>query len=85
MAKDDESKAGMALLRSNHALPKHKKLQKLLSEPANKKLLLVTESEYLRDNAKQMHIVDDELYFVNEMGRDFGINNNQAFIRDNIH
>ena len=64
MSKDDESKAGMALLRSNHALPKHKKLQKLLSEPANKKLLLVTESEYLRDNAKQMHIVDDELYFV---------------------
>lgn len=64
MSKDDESKAGMALLRSNHALPKHKKLQKLLSEPTNKKLLLVTESEYLRDNAKQMHIVDDELYFV---------------------
>ncbi len=64
MSKEDEAKAGMAILRSNHALPKHKKLQKLLSEPANKKLLLVTESEYLRDNAKQMHIVDDELYFV---------------------
>lgn len=64
MSKEDESKAGMAILRSNHALPKHKKLQKLLSEPANKKLLLTTESEYLRDNAKQMHIVDDELYFV---------------------
>lgn len=64
MSKEDEAKAGMAILRSNHALPKHKKLQKLLSEPANKKLLLTTESEYLRDNAKQMHIVDDELYFV---------------------
>lgn len=64
LSKEDESTAGMAILRSNHALPKHKKLQKLLSEPANKKLLLTTEAEYLRDNAKQMHIVDDELYFV---------------------
>lgn len=64
LTKEEEAKAGMALLRANHALPKHKKLQKLLSEPANKKLLLATESEYLRDNAKQMHIVDDELYFV---------------------
>ncbi len=64
LSKEDESKAGMAILRASHALPKHKKLQKLLSEPANKKLLLATESEYLRDNAKQMHIVDDELYFV---------------------
>ena len=64
LSKEDEAKAGMAILRANHALPKHKKLQKLLSEPSNKKLLLATESEYLRDNAKQMHIVDDELYFV---------------------
>lgn len=66
LSKEDESTAGMAILRANHALPKHKKLQKLLSEPSNKRLLLATESEYLRDNAKQMHIVDDELYFVIE-------------------
>ncbi len=66
IAKEDETKAGLALLRSNHAFPKHKKLQKLLSEPDNKRLLLSTESEYLRDNAKQMHIVDDELFFVIE-------------------
>lgn len=64
LTKEEEARAGMAILRASHALPKHKKLQKLLSEPSNKKLLLVTESEYLRDNAKQMHIVDDELYFV---------------------
>ncbi len=64
VSKTDESTAGLAILRSNHALPKHKKLQKLLSEPSNKRLLQATESEYLRDNAKQMHIVDDDLYFV---------------------
>ncbi|MEO8665781.1 MAG: preprotein translocase subunit SecA [Ignavibacteria bacterium] len=63
-AKDDDAKAGLALLRANHALPKHKKLQKLLSEPSNKRLLQASESEYLRDSGKQMHIVDDELYFV---------------------
>jgi preprotein translocase subunit SecA len=64
LSKEEEATAGLAILRANHALPKHKKLQKLLSEPANKKLLLASEAEYLRDNAKQMHIVDDELYFV---------------------
>ncbi len=64
MTKDEQAAAGLALLRSNHALPKHKKLQKLLSEPSNKRLMLDTEIEYLRDNAKNMPIVDDELYFV---------------------
>lgn len=63
---EEEIQAGLALLRSNHALPKHKKLQKLLSEPSNKKLLLATEAEYMRDNSKRMHIVDDELYFLVE-------------------
>lgn len=64
LSKDDETKAGLALLRAHHALPKHKKLQKLFSEPSTKRLMQASESEYLRDNAKQMHIVDDELYFV---------------------
>ncbi|MEP7146044.1 MAG: SEC-C metal-binding domain-containing protein, partial [bacterium] len=39
-------------------------LQKVLSEPSNKRSLQASESEYLKDSAKQMHIVDDELYFV---------------------
>lgn len=64
LTKEEAVQAGLAILRANHALPKHKKLQKLLSEPSNKKLLLTTEAEYMRDNSKQMHIVDDELYFV---------------------
>ncbi|MCB0726237.1 MAG: preprotein translocase subunit SecA [Ignavibacteriae bacterium] len=66
MTKEDIAAAGLALLRANHALPKHKKLQKLFSDPSNKKLLLQTEAEYMRDNSKQMYIVDDELYFVVE-------------------
>lgn len=63
-SREDLSKAGLAIYRSSRALPKHKRLQKLLSEPSNKKLMLSTEGEYLRDNAKNLHIVDDELYFV---------------------
>jgi len=57
VSSEDSAKAGLALLRANHALPNHKKLQKLLSEPSNKKLLLASEAEYMRDNSKQMHIV----------------------------
>ncbi len=63
-SKEDLSKAGLAIYRASRALPKHKRLQKILSEPSNKKLLLSSEAEYLRDNAKNLHIVDDELYFV---------------------
>ena len=44
LSKEEEATAGLAILRANHALPKHKKLQKLLSEPANKKLLLSSEA-----------------------------------------
>jgi preprotein translocase subunit SecA len=64
LSRDDREQAGLALLRANRGLPKHKKLQKLLSDPANKGLMQETEMFYLRDNSKQMHIVDDELYFM---------------------
>lgn len=64
LSREDREKAGLALLRANRGLPKHKKLQKLISEPANKSLMQETEMYYLRDNAKEMHIVDDELYFM---------------------
>jgi len=63
---EDSAKAGLALLRAYHALPKHNKLQKLLSDPGNKKLLLATEAEYMRDKSKNMYIVDDELFFLIE-------------------
>ncbi|MGA9291623.1 MAG: preprotein translocase subunit SecA [Ignavibacteriaceae bacterium] len=62
--KANGSEAGMALLRAYRGLPKNKKLAKVLSEPTFKKLMQSTEMEYLREQAKHMHIVDDELYFV---------------------
>jgi len=59
-------KAGDALLRSYHGLPKNKALIKLLSEEGNKQLMQKTESFYLQEQAKNMHIIDDELFFVND-------------------
>ncbi len=59
-------KAGDSLLRSYHGLPKNKALIKLLSEEGNKQLMQKTESFYLQEQAKNMHIIDDELYFVND-------------------
>ena len=48
----------------SRGLPKNNRLAKVLSEPENKKLLQSTEMEFLREKAKNMHIIDDELYFV---------------------
>ncbi len=62
--REDYDHAGLLLLRAYHGLPKHNRLQKLLSDPSNKKLMQETEAFYMRDKGKEMHIVDDELYFV---------------------
>jgi len=64
LTNDDLARAGLQLLRANHGFPKHKRLEKLLADPSNKKLLQDTETFYNRDKARDMHIVDDELYFV---------------------
>jgi len=61
--KDDTKEAGIKLLRAYRGLPKNKKLLKTLSEPINKKLIQSTEMEFLREQGKHMHIIDDELYF----------------------
>jgi preprotein translocase subunit SecA len=61
---EELEKAGLFLLRANHGLPKHKRLQKLLSDPTNKRIMIDTDNFYNRDKARDMHIVDDELYFV---------------------
>ncbi len=62
--KENENQAGMQLLRAYHGLPKNKKLAKVLSEGGNKKLMQSTEMEFMREKAKNMYIIDDELYFV---------------------
>ncbi len=58
-----EEEAGVQIFRAYRGLPKHNRLTKLLSEPANKKLMLSTESEYLREQSRRMHEIDDELYY----------------------
>lgn len=64
--KGDRRKAGIALLRAHRGFPKNKKLIKLLGEPDYKKLLDETEMEFLRDNAKNMPYIDEELYYAIE-------------------
>ncbi|MCX6149111.1 MAG: preprotein translocase subunit SecA [Ignavibacteriales bacterium] len=61
--KNSDTQAGVFLLRAYRGSPKNKKLTKLLSEPSNKRLMQQTELEYLREQAKRMHEIDDELYF----------------------
>ncbi len=58
-----ESEAGLALLRAHRGFQKNKKLRKLLAEPGVSPLLQKTEFFYLQDNAKNMPLVDEELYF----------------------
>lgn len=79
--KEDYNTAGIGLLRAHRGFPKNKKLLKLFAEASNKTLMQSTEVEYLRDNAKRMHEIDDELYFaideknhtidLTEKGREF--------------
>jgi preprotein translocase subunit SecA len=61
---DNVTKAGDLLFRAYRGLPKNKALIKLLSEEGNKALMQKRESFYLQEQAKNMHIIDDELYFV---------------------
>lgn len=80
-SKDEIHRAGVALLRAHRGFPKNKKLLKLFSEPSNKTLMQQTEIEFLRDNAKRMPEIDDEMYFaidekahsidLTEKGREF--------------
>jgi len=56
--------AGILLFRAFRGLPKNNKLLKVLAEPEYKKLMQETELEYLKEKGKNMHIIDDELYFV---------------------
>lgn len=63
LAEGKTEEAGVQILRASRGLPKHKRLAKLLSEPSNKKLMQQTEMEYLRDQARRLHEIDDELYY----------------------
>ena len=63
--KEEKTKeAGQELLRAYRGLPKNKALIKFLSEQGVKQLLQKTENNYTQEQGKQMHIIDDELFFV---------------------
>lgn len=64
-SKDDNvKKGGEQLFRSYRGLPKNKAIIKFLSEEGNRTLMQKTESFYLMEQAKNMHIIDDELFFI---------------------
>ena len=55
---------GFNLLRAFRGLPRNKALIKYLSEEGVKIQLQKTENYYMQDQSKEMHLVDEELYFV---------------------
>ncbi|MGN6604352.1 MAG: preprotein translocase subunit SecA [Ginsengibacter sp.] len=61
---DDPKDGGLALYRAHRGLPKNNALIKYLSEPGMKVKLQKSENYYLSDQEKNMHIVDEELFFV---------------------
>lgn len=63
----DEEKAGLALFRAVRGFPKNSQLRKMQQEPKIQKLIQRTESFYLQDNAKNMPIVDEYLYYAVDM------------------
>ena len=63
IAAGDTKKGGEKLLRAHRGMPKNKALIKFLSEDGMRTLLQKTENRFLQEQAKDMHIIDDELYF----------------------
>jgi preprotein translocase subunit SecA len=65
-ASTDEQKSHGAdlLFRAYRGLPKNNALIKFLSEEGMKTLLQKTEGFYMQNRGENMHIIDDELYFV---------------------
>ena len=64
-ATEEEKKHGAdQLFRAYRGLPKNNALIKFLSEEGMKSLLQKTEGFYMQNHNENMHIIDDELYFV---------------------
>lgn len=63
IADGDGKEGGKKLLRVHRGLPKNKVLIKFLSEEGMKTLLQKTENLFMQEQMKNMHIIDDELYF----------------------
>jgi preprotein translocase subunit SecA len=61
---EDEKKGGELIFRAHRGLPKNNALIKFLSEPGMKALMQKTENFHLQEQSKNMHLIDDELFFV---------------------
>ena len=59
-----EDECAKQLLRAYRGLPKNNALIKYLSETGIRTILQKTENFYMQEQNKNMHIIDDELYFV---------------------
>ena len=62
----NDEKGGFKLLQSFRGLPKNKALIKFLSEDGIRSQLQKTENFYMQEKSKNMHKVDNDLYFVIE-------------------
>jgi preprotein translocase subunit SecA len=62
-----EDEAGLALFRAQRGFPKNRKFRKMMQEPSMQKLVQRTENFYLQDNAKNMPVVDEYLYYAVDM------------------
>ncbi|MEX0772759.1 MAG: preprotein translocase subunit SecA [Balneolales bacterium] len=75
-----EDEAGLAMLRARRGFPKSNKYLKMMQEPQFQKLTQQTEYYYLQDSGKNMHLVDEAMYYavdvkqntieMTEMGRE---------------
>jgi preprotein translocase subunit SecA len=63
LAEGNTKDGGFHLLRAHRGLPKMKALIKYLSEEGNRVILQKTENLYLQEQGKNMHLVDDGLFF----------------------
>ncbi len=63
----NEEEAGLALFRAQRGFPKNTRFKKMLQEPKIQKLIQKTEAFYLADNAKNMPVVDEYLYYAVDM------------------
>ncbi len=65
-AEKNEKDGGIPLLRAFRGLPKNSATIKFLSETGVRTLLQKTENYYMQDQNKEMHKIDQELFFVIE-------------------
>ncbi|MBF25066.1 MAG: preprotein translocase subunit SecA [Flavobacteriales bacterium] len=66
ISENDDKEGGVKLFRAYRGLPKTKSLIKFLSQDGIKTLLQKTENFYMQEQSKNMHIIDDELFFTIE-------------------